>query len=58
MDISMLRVNTKTLEAEWSGANNPVWIVRENNLPSIEQAKTTEKDSHSLYEIKGDIQSI
>jgi len=58
MDISMLRVNTKTLEAQWSGANNPVWIVRENNLPSIEQAKTTEKDSHSLYEIKGDIQSI
>ena len=58
MDISMIRVNTKTLEAEWSGANNPVWIVRKNNLPIIKQAKTTEKDSHSLYEIKGDIQSI
>lgn len=58
MDISMIRVNTKTLEAEWAGANNPVWIVRETNQPVIENAKTTAKDSHSLYEVKGDIQSI
>lgn len=58
MDISMIRVNTKTLEAEWSGANNPVWVVRDSNQPSIENAKTTVKDSLSLYELKGDIQSI
>lgn len=58
MDISMIRVNTKTLEAEWSGANNPVWIVRDNVQPSIANAKTTVKDSYSLYEVKGDIQSI
>ncbi len=58
MDISMIRLNTKTLEAEWSGANNPIWIVRKNNLPAIDNSKTTANDTHSLFEIKGDIQSI
>lgn len=58
MDISMIRVNSKTNEAEWAGANNPIWIVRNNSLPTIEDAKKIEKDSFSLYEIKGDIQSI
>ncbi len=29
MDISLLRVNLDTLAAEWSGAMNPLWMVRE-----------------------------
>ena len=42
MDISLCCLNTKTNELLWSGANNPLWYIRENNL----------------HEIKGDKQPI
>jgi tetratricopeptide (TPR) repeat protein/serine phosphatase RsbU (regulator of sigma subunit) len=28
MDISLLRLNLETFEAEWAGANNPLWIFK------------------------------
>ncbi|MCC7332516.1 MAG: SpoIIE family protein phosphatase [Flavobacteriales bacterium] len=42
MDISLCCLNTKTNELLWSGANNPLWYIRESNL----------------FEIKGDKQPI
>lgn len=30
MDISLCNFNKKTYELKWSGANNPLWIIREN----------------------------
>ena len=30
MDISLIRLNRQTLEAEWAGANNPLYIVHPN----------------------------
>jgi serine phosphatase RsbU (regulator of sigma subunit)/Tfp pilus assembly protein PilF len=28
MDISLLKINLNTYQAQWSGANNPLWIIR------------------------------
>lgn len=44
MDISMIRINYKTFEILWAGANNPLWIIR--------------KGIDEVYEIKGDKQPI
>jgi len=44
MDISLIRIDLKTLKAEWAGANNPLWV-----LKSGEQ---------EIIEIKGDRQPI
>ena len=32
MDISLCAFNFKTLEMNWSGANNPLWLIRDNEL--------------------------
>lgn len=44
MDISMIRINYKTLEILWAGANNPLWVIK--------------KVSKEIHEIKGDKQPI
>lgn len=44
MDLSLIRVNTKTLQLEYAGANNPLWIIR--------------KDVDEVEEIKADKQPI
>lgn len=54
MDIAFLAINTKTLEVQFSGANNPLYIVRENTKPELEADKKISSDTHTLYEIKGD----
>jgi serine phosphatase RsbU (regulator of sigma subunit) len=46
MDMSIMRLNLSTLELEWAGANNPLWIIR----------KTAE--GFSMSEIKADKQPI
>ena len=44
MDISMIRINYKTFEIVWAGANNPLWMIR--------------KGAEEVHEIKGDKQPI
>lgn len=39
MDISLCSLNNKTLELKWSGANNPLWIVRNKTLIDIKPTK-------------------
>lgn len=35
MDCTMIRLNNKTKQLQVSGANNPLWIIRDNNLIEI-----------------------
>ena len=54
MDISFIALNKTKLTLEFSGANNPLYIVRANNKPTIDSDKQISNDTHTLYEIKGD----
>lgn len=38
MDMSLVKVYKKDLKAEWAGANNPIWIIR-NGREEIEEIK-------------------
>lgn len=38
MDISLIKINLKTNEAVWAGANNPVWIINKNGEEKIIEA--------------------
>lgn len=35
MDISLVSINTKTLEIQWAGANNPLWYISANKWDTI-----------------------
>lgn len=48
MDISICALNTKTLEMRWAGANNPLWIVRDEEQ-EIEEFKP-QKQPIGMYE--------
>ena len=39
MDISLCVINIKTKEVAWSGANNPLWFVSNNELTEIKATK-------------------
>jgi len=46
MDISLCVINTNLMECQWSGANNPLWLVRNSenltgfqNLSGLEELK-------------------
>lgn len=42
MDISMIRINLKTREIIWAGANNPLWIIRKG-ATEIEEIKANKQ---------------
>ncbi|HTA83292.1 MAG TPA: SpoIIE family protein phosphatase [Bacteroidia bacterium] len=35
MDISLCTINTRTKEIQWSGANNPLWYIKDNEIKEI-----------------------
>lgn len=39
MDISLCILNKKTSELKWAGANNPLWVIRNNELIEIKPDK-------------------
>lgn len=39
MDCSLIIIDFKTLEMEFSGANNPLWIIRQNNIIELKADK-------------------
>ena len=39
MDISLSSINAKTGELKWSGANNPLWYIHDNELKEISPDK-------------------
>ncbi|MCT4582651.1 MAG: SpoIIE family protein phosphatase [Flavobacteriales bacterium] len=62
MDLSFCCYNKQTKKLYFSGANNPVWLVRHNNHPLIHNSQPLAPNftnNHSnLYEVKGDKQPI
>jgi tetratricopeptide (TPR) repeat protein len=62
MDISLCSLNTKTREMKWSGANNPLWYIQNNELKEIRpdkqpigsHDKVKPFTTHSLKLDKGD----
>lgn len=63
MDISICVLNTYTNQLKWAGANNPLWIIRENKLietkpdkqPIGKYAERKPFTGHSIQLHKGDI---
>jgi serine phosphatase RsbU (regulator of sigma subunit) len=54
MDISICMYNKETSELEFSGANNPLYLIRKMNQESVPCNKQFEYEDNILYEIKGD----
>ncbi|MEZ4937717.1 MAG: tetratricopeptide repeat protein [Crocinitomicaceae bacterium] len=64
MDVSLARINFKTGELEWAGANNNLWIIR-NEVAQIElavseriQVENFSQYGTSLYELKATKQPV
>lgn len=61
MDVSLVKINLNTFEIEWAGANNPLYIITENNIDTttidckVEKDKSTNK---TLFEIIADKQPV
>lgn len=63
MDISLCKLNKRTLKLEYAGAKNSVYIVKNNNSKEsfsfpIEDKNIHIRNTHTLYEIKADRHSI
>jgi tetratricopeptide (TPR) repeat protein len=54
MDISLCTIDMDKKELQFSGANNPIYIVRKSNLPPVNGIEAYQAGNYSLYEIKGD----
>lgn len=57
MDISLCSINIDTLEMQWSGANNPCFIIKDGELIKVEADKMPiaiydKMDKFTLHEIK------
>ncbi|MBN2893775.1 MAG: SpoIIE family protein phosphatase [Bacteroidales bacterium] len=61
MDISFCAINTETKELEFSGANNPIYIIRKNipeNNIDVDERKNMEFNDSKLYTISASRQPI
>ncbi len=64
MDIALCILNTKTMEVQYSGANNPMYIVRpisnmEKEFELYEKYQLMkESDTHYLFRIKADLMPV
>ncbi|MCT4581625.1 MAG: SpoIIE family protein phosphatase [Flavobacteriales bacterium] len=60
MDITLLRINLETLEMQWSGANNPLYIIRKTTAQSeqLKEYKNITSGAYTLTEIRADKQPI
>jgi len=62
MDLALCKLNRKKMELEYSGANNPLYLIRASTIEDPELAMISSRvqtDKHStLYEIKADKQPV
>lgn len=59
MDISLCILNTQTKKLKFAGANNPLLIVRNNELPELTNAdKKLSNSTAAIYYFKGDTQPV
>jgi len=54
MDIVFVTLDTETKKMQFSGANNPLYIIRNKNLEGFENIDYTEIEDIRLFEIKPD----
>lgn len=62
MDISLIRLNLRTKELQWAGANNPLYIIKNDNLVEIKpdkqpigyNYKMTDFTNHEVETTEGD----
>ncbi len=54
MDIAFCIIDSGNNTLNFAGANNPLYIVRNKNLPDIPGAKIYQNEETNLYEIKAD----
>jgi serine phosphatase RsbU (regulator of sigma subunit) len=54
MDMGICSIDFKAMELQYSGANCPLYIIRNKNRQGIDNAIKTEFNDAILYEIKGD----
>ncbi|PLX23986.1 MAG: hypothetical protein C0597_00425, partial [Marinilabiliales bacterium] len=54
MDIALCSIDFNNMEMQFSGANNPLYIIRDKKEQPIEEARLLEDIEFNLYEIKGD----
>lgn len=59
MDIALVAINKKKGIIQFSGAQNPMWIVRRNEeVGELEEFISEQTDTHALMEFKGDKQPV
>ena len=61
MDLAIVVYNKKNREIHFSGANNPLYIIRKNGEPAqkdLEPYASVENGEYRLFELKGDKQPI
>lgn len=58
MDISLVGLTMDTMQLEFAGAHNPLWIIRDGNDTYEGMELSLELDGKSLYEIKADKQPV
>lgn len=61
MDAALVVLNKRTREVHFAGANNPLYIIRNNEVPVKEELavhKSLENGAYTLYELKADKQPI
>lgn len=54
MDIAMVIIEKDGKTIQYSGANNPLYILRGKESPAIEGTRVFEGENHVLYEMKAD----
>ena len=58
MDIAMVGLTMDTMQLEYAGAHNPLWIVRKGNKEFEGLELNMELNGKSLYELKADKQPV
>lgn len=54
MDIALCAIDFEKLELQFSGAHNPLYIIRSKDKEPITEVNATEYNDNILYELKGD----
>jgi len=62
MDMALCVLNMETLQLQYAGAHNPLFIIRKginlHDYKSIADIKSFESETHTLFEIKANRQSV
>ena len=63
MDISLLKINSNesdknSVQLQWSGANNPIWIIKNSVSSSMSVRAESRTESKEIIEVKADKQPV